>query len=821
MHRIEKLLAEMTLEEKVAMCAGASAWHTTGCPRLDVPPMKVTDGPNGARGDGVSGATAMCFPVGSALAATFDTQLIGEVGAVLGDEARSKGAQVLLGPTVNIHRAPLGGRHFECYSEDPHLTARIAVAFVNGVQSRKIGTSIKHYVCNDSEFERFTISSEVGERALREIYLTPFEAAVREANTWSVMSAYNRINGIYASSHHALLTGILKDEWGFEGFVVSDWGASRETVENANGGLDLEMPGPARTMGDKLLEAVKAGDVAEATVDDKVRRLLRITIATGKLDAPEEPAEQSIDLPEQRALARRVAADGMVLVRNEGVLPLDRARLKKLAVIGPNAERGMIQGGGSSFVKPHYQMHPLAALREAFGEDVEIVHEHGCSIEKFVPNIDSAQLRPANGEDRPGLLIEYWNSEEPPAAGDTTPPVLAKVVNRTEALFMGKFAEEVDPESFCVRYSGTFTPTVTGPHVFGIRGSGRARLLVDEALVVDNWSSREFGDSFFGSGSEEKRGEVELNAGEAYLFRVEFNKDPGAGLAGLQFGLLPPRPANLLERAVAAAADADVAILVVGTNGDWETEGNDRTTLALPGGQDDLIAKVIAANPNTVVVMNAGSPVEMPWFDAAPALLQVWFPGQEFGHALCDVLLGDVNPSGRMPTTWPRRIEDTPAFTNYPGENGAVSYGEGLFVGYRWYEARKIEPMIPFGHGLSYTRFEYGPLTCPETVAPGSDVTVSIAVTNAGERAGQEVVQLYVGNPDARLARAPRELRAFEKLHLEPGEEKRVTFILNPRALSYWNPATGSWTADPGRFTLEAGPSSADTRSRAEFTLSR
>jgi beta-glucosidase len=365
MHRIEELLSAMTLEEKVSMVAGSGMWHSTPVERLGIPALKMTDGPNGARGDNVSGATSACFPVGSALASTWNVDLIEEVGKALGQEAKTKGAQVLLGPTINIHRTPLGGRNFECYSEDPYLTSRLAVHFTQGVQSEKVSACLKHFVCNDSEFERHTISSEVEERPLREIYLAPFEAGVKEAGALSVMSSYNKVNGTYAASHKDLLTGVLKDEWGFEGFVVSDWGGSLETIGNANGGLDMEMPGPARIMGKKLVAAIKAGEVDEATIDDKVRRILRVLIWSGKMDAPEEPAEESVDRSEHRSLARQAASEAMVLLKNEDVLPLVASKIKKLAVIGPNAKKGQIQGGGSSGVTPHYQSHPLDALQSA------------------------------------------------------------------------------------------------------------------------------------------------------------------------------------------------------------------------------------------------------------------------------------------------------------------------------------------------------------------------------------------------------------------------------------------------------------------------
>jgi len=810
MDRIEKLLAEMTLEEKVSMAAGSDAWHSTGVERLGVPPIKMTDGPNGARGDLKSKCSAVCFPVGSALAATWNTDLLEQVGIALGQEALSKGAQVLLGPTVNIHRSPLGGRNFECYSEDPLLTARIAVAFVTGVQSQGVGCSAKHFVCNDSEFERFTISSEVGERALREIYLVPFEAAVKQAGVWTVMAAYNRIGGTYACSHRELLTDLLKREWGFEGFVVSDWGASKNTREDACGGLDLEMPGPPRSMGEQLLAAVKAGEVDEATLDDKIRRLLRVTILTGRMDDPDEKQEQSLDRPEHRALARRTATESMVLVKNRGVLPLDARSLRSLAVIGPNAKLGQIQGGGSSGVKPHYVVHPLEAIRERLGPGVSIRYEPGCRVEKGVRPFDLEQLRPATGEDEPGLSLEYWSNRS--FEGE---PVARRVVHRCDATWwFGGVPPEAGTRDFSARYSATFTPALSGTHSFGLMSVGRSRMLLDGRTIIDNWSAQNLGDA-----SAEEQAEVELRAGQDYQLRLDFEPPPESSLPGIQFGVTPPEPEDLMELAVAAAREADAVILVVGTNRDWETEGNDREDMALPGRQAELIAKVCAANATSVVVTNAGSPISMEWLDQAPALLHAWFPGQEFGNALADLLFGDANPSGKLPTTFPVRLQDTPAFTNYPGENGQVLYGEGIFVGYRWYDTRDIAPRLPFGHGLSYTSFGYGELTVEPETRGGEPIEASLEITNRGERAGQEVVQLYVRDPLSRLARPEKELKAFAKVGLEPGQSTRVSFVLDDRALAYWDPSTGGWVAEPGEFELLVGSSSRDIRSRASFVL--
>lgn len=814
MHRIEELLSALTLEEKVSMVAGSGIWHSTPVERLGIPALKMTDGPNGARGDNVSGATAACFPVGSALAASWNVDLVEQVGQALGQEAKTKGAQVLLGPTINIHRTPLGGRNFECYSEDPYLTSRLAVHFTLGVQSEKVSACLKHFICNDSEFERHTISSVVEERPLREIYLAPFEAAVKESSAMSVMSSYNKVNGTYAASHKDLLTGVLKDEWGFQGFVVSDWGGSLETVGNANGGLDMEMPGPARTMGAKLLEAIEAGDVDEVTIDDKVRRILRVLIWSGKMDAPEEVPEQSVDRPEHRALARQAVREAMVLLKNDGVLPLDESKIKTLAVIGPNAKRGQIQGGGSSGVTPHYQCHPLEALEERLSNEVDVVYEPGCLTHKYAPAIDATLLSPPGGQAGDGFAYEIYPAEDFSGPASETGFDASGHIS-----FFGAFANVLQGGAFSARFHTNFRPEITGDYDFGLMSAGLARAYIDESEVVDNWTAQTPGDSFYSFGSTEKRGKFYLEAGKDYQLRVDFLRPATQFVPGIQIGVVPPTPLDLIERAAQAAAKADATVLVVGTNSDWETEGNDRIDMSLPGRQLKLIEAVLKADPKTIIVMNAGSPVDMPWLSKACGLIYTWFPGQEFGHGLSDILFGDFNPSGRLPTSFPVRLEDTPAFASYPGEAGEMHYGEGLFVGYRGYDKRNVAPLFPFGYGLSYSDFSYAELAATQKCRVGDEVIVSIDITNESACEGQEVVQLYIGQVDPSLVRPVKELKGFQKIHLGARESKTVTFLLKPRAFSFWHPDLKDWVCEPGAYDISIGASANDIRQQAKLTL--
>ena len=814
--RIEAILRELTLDEKLSLAAGSDSWHTTAAPRAGIPAIKTTDGPNGARGASLSGATSACFPCGTALGATWDPELVREVGAALGQEARSKGARVLLAPTVNIHRHPLAGRNFECFSEDPYLSARLAAAYVTGVQSQGVAATVKHFVCNDSEYQRMTISSEVGARALHEIYLPSFEAAVREAGAWAVMAAYNRVNGTYAGEHRELLLGLLKGEWGYDGLVMSDWWGTKSTVAAANAGLDLEMPGPGLYFAEKLRAAVRAGQVEEAMIDDKVRRLLRLALRTGALDDLVEPEEQSIDDSAHRALIRRAATAAMVLLRNEGgLLPFDADRPGLLAVIGPNGDSLSVQGGGSARVEPHHIISVLDAITARVAPDAQVRFEPGCRIQRRTPPFERGLLREGPDGRTAGAVVEYFDN--PDLAGD---PVQSEVARWLQFTWVGEFARGRISGRFSMRARAAFVPEVSGPHRLTLTSAGLSRLFLNGELVVDNWSHQTPGRSFYGQGSAETGATVELTAGEAHDIVLEYQARADGTVRGVIAGCLPPTPADQLERAVALAAEADTVVIVAGSNPDWESEGADRVSMNLPGRQDELIRRVAAVNPRTVVLINAGSPVSMPWMDDVAAILQIWYPGQEGGDAVADVLFGTADPGGKLPTTFPVRIEDSPAQLTYPGEAGAVLYGEGIFVGYRGYDRRRLEPRFPFGHGLSYTTFAYGPITLERTtVAPGEEVVVKVSVRNTGNRAGREVVQVYVRDVASTLLRPEKELKGFAKLALGPGEEQEVRIVLPARALAAWDPLRNDWVAEPGEFEIVAGASAGDLRGRVTLQL--
>ena len=820
--RVDELLGTMTLEEQVALLAGSSMWLTTPVPRLGVPALKVTDGPNGARGgDFAGGVTAACFPVGIALAASWDVALVSEVGVALGQEARTKGAYVLLGPTVNMHRSPLNGRNFECYSEDPHLTARLAIAYISGLQSQGVGAALKHFACNDSEFERNSISAEVGERALREIYLRPFEQAVREARPWSVMASYNRVNGTFAGENPYLLTEILRGEWGFEGIVMSDWFGTKSTAAAVSAGLDLEMPGPPAWRGERLVQAVRRGEVTEAAVTACARRMLDFLERAGAYERPADAVapEQAVDRPEHRAVARRAAAAGIVLLRNEGdVLPLVAESLTSLAIIGPNAQVARMMGGGSARVNAHYAVSPYQGIVSHAGAGLRIGFEQGCTNHKLLPLTDPAELDPteAHAGAARGLIAAYFAG--PDLAG---PPVAAGVLTSTEQIWFGPAAEGVDPRRFSARFSGRYTPRQSGAHTFGLLSLGLSRLLVNGRQVIDNWTHQTRGGSFFGMGTVEEHASVALNAGQPCEVVLEYSK-PEASLpmAGFRLGLLPPLPADAQERAVALAASSDVALLFMGLSDEWESEGIDRPHMDLPAEQVALIEAVAAVNPRTVVVLNTGSPITMPWLDRVAAVAQAWYPGQECGNAIADVLFGRTNPSGRLPQTFPRRLEDNPAYLNYPGENGQVHYGEGLFIGYRYYDKKKVAPLFPFGFGLSYTTFRYDNLRLSvQEIGPDDLLEARVEITNTGSRRGTEVAQLYVADPVSALTRPEKELRGFARVELDPGERRTVTMTLDREALAYYDDLAGQWVAEAGQFTVLVGSSSAHIHASASCTL--
>lgn len=808
MTHIENLITHMTLEEKISMLAGKDLWHTFPVHRLGIPSIRVTDGPNGARGtQGNMGPTSALIPVGIALGATWNTELVQRVGQLLADEVKIKGAHILLAPTVNIHRTPIAGRNFECFAEDPYLSGMMASAYINGIQSNGAGACIKHFVCNDQEYQRNSISAKLEERPLREIYLEPFRLAVRAAQPWAVMSGYNRVNGIFASENDHVLKEILKDEWGFDGLVMSDWFGTY-SPEVPGGGLDLEMPGPARWMADEIVrKALLSGDLTEAGLDDKVRRILRIIERAGAFEHPTLELDRGADLPEHRALIRETARETIVLLKNEkDILPLDVEKEQTIAVIGELARWPSLMGGGSSSVTPHYQVSPLEGIRRFVDERAAVEYATGCFLHKMLPTPELDTVISEGG--RPGLTLRLYDNLDfsgKPAYEEMT----------TDRLNYGWFDDSVPnvtQERFTARLTGFFTPAESGLHTLGLMSMGQSRFILDGETIIDNWTTS--------VPNAEQQTAKQLEAGRSYRLTVEFKWEGTRTWRSLRLGHLPPQPATHLADAIALAKRADVVIVVAGLTGDWESEGFDRTNMDLPGDQNELIEKVAAVNPNTIVVLNTGSPVSMPWIGSVAAVVEQWYNSQEAGNALADVLFGEVSPSGKLPTTFPKRLKDNPASINYPGENGEVFYGEGLFVGYRYYDAKEIEPLFPFGFGLSYTTFEYSNLQLSETrFIEDHTIEVRFDVRNTGARAAKEIVQLYVHDIYSSLARPEKELKAFAKVDLAPGERKTIRLQLDREAFWYYNPARNGWIVEPGDFEILVGASSRDVRLRGQVTL--
>ena len=662
MPNIQPIIAQMTLEEKAALCTGAGSWKTTPVERLGIPEMTVSDGPHGLRrvADEHSitstSLPATCFPTAVCMASTWDVDLIRELGQAIAQECNALKVDVVLGPGVNMKRTPLCGRNFEYYSEDPFLAGEMAVSFINGVQSKGVGTSLKHFAANNQEYRRSTINADIDERSLREIYLPAFEAAVKKANPWTVMCSYNKLNGTFASENHRLLMEILKNEWEFEGLVVSDWGAVHNRVNALKAGLDLEMPGPRGKRVKAVIDAVRSGKLDESVLDEAVGRILEIVFK-----AAETKKGGSFDVDEHHALARRVASEGMVLLKNNGILPLKQ--LKRLTVIGRSAKVAYYQGGGSSHINPTRLDNPYEELQKMVGE-AELIYAEG-----------------------------YHD------------------------------------------------------------GEGYNQTLIDEAC--------------------EK------------------------------------------------ASSAEVALLYISLPATKESEGYDRPDLDLTEHQVVLIKAVTAVQPNTVVILNNGAPVVMSeWVDGPAAILEAWMMGQAGGGAIADVLFGKVNPSGKLAETFPLKLTDTPAFINYPGENGTVRYGEGIFIGYRYYDTKQVPTLFPFGYGMSYTTFDYqNPKVSSGTFQDVDCLTVSVDVTNTGQVAGKEVVQVYVHDHKSKLVRPPKELKGFAKVELQPGETKPVSIELDFRAFAYYHPAYNQWITEDGEFDILIGASSADVRHTLTVTL--
>jgi beta-glucosidase len=791
------LLSALTLEQKAALVQGADFWTTVPLPEIGLRAMTLSDGPAGVRGPRWDEREpSLNMPSGSALAASWDVDLAYRYGAAAASEARRKGVDVVLGPTINLHRSPLGGRHFECLSEDPELTAELGAAYVRGLQDNGVAATPKHFVANDSETDRFTVDVQVDERALRELYLAPFERTV-DAGAWSIMSSYNAVDGVTMTENDLLETP-LNSEWGFDGVVISDWTAVR-SLDAVAAAQDLAMPGPAPAWAD-LVDAVRDGRVREADLDRKVLRLLLLAERVGALEGSTTIEPTPVDATE---FARESAIAGTVLLRNDGILPLDAGAVASVAVIGQNARDARTQGGGSATVIPAHIVSPLAGLRDAFGDD-RITYELGAVTQEGVAELPLSQMRnPATGE--PGLRVRFLD-----AAGTE----LFAEDRRASALvwFGGDAPIEA---SRTVVFETLYTPEQSGAVELGFAGANPARVFVDDELVLDDspvLEGTDLGAAFLNPPSITAT--VQVEAGREIAVRAEFSRDGSGTLSGAMsatLGIAPERtdPDELIARAVAAAEAAEVAVVVVGTNSKVESEGYDRTSLDLPGRQDDLVRAVARANPRTIVIVNAGSPVVLPWASDVAAVVQGYFGGQEFGTALAAVLTGAAEPGGRLPTTWPASMADVPVLEVTPTD-GVLRYDEGIHVGYRAWLRTGTAPAFPFGHGLGYTSWSWD-----AAERDGDDLVVR--VTNTGDRPGRQVVQVYAERADSSVERPARWLVGFATVTAAPGERVAARVSVPTRRLAHWD---GAWVTEPGDFTLLAGASVVETPLHTVWSVS-
>jgi len=789
-------LATLTLEQKVRLMTGADFWTLHPAPEAGLGRIVLSDGPAGVRGQTWDERdTSANLPCPTALAATWDPELVRRLGGLLAAEARRKGVHVVLAPTVNLHRTPYGGRHFEAFSEDPLLTERIGVAYVQGLQANGVGACVKHFVANDSETERMSLDARVDERTLREVYLAPFEGIVREGHVWSVMAAYNQVNGTPATES-PLLREVLQDEWGFDGVTVSDWMATRSTVASAVGGLDLAMPGPTSPWGEALVAAVRAGEVDGARIDDHALRILRLAARVGALDGAPTPTVTVMSDDEVVAELRAAAAAGMVLVRNDGILPLAPASVSSIAVIGPNAEAARTQGGGSATVYPARTVSPVDGLRAAFpGASVVVLPGVRPHTRASVAR-DTLVRRP---DGTPGVLVRFLRADGTLAGSEERS---GGVLNWMAGLPHSDVA--------VVEICCTLIADRAGLWDVGASGLGRFELevggepvagvvleLPPGADVVEGITAPP---QVLHRVALDEGGQVDV----VVRHRVRAAPLPGEIALGtvLHLNVEPPIGTDDEEiaRAVAAAATADVAIVVVGTNEEVESEGYDRHSIALPGRQDALVTAVAAANPRTVVVVNSGAPVLLPWAESVGAVLLSWFPGQEFGTALADVLVGLVEPGGRLPTTWP--LDEAHLPSPIP-EAGALHYCEGASIGYRDPDR---SARYPFGYGLGYTAWVYD--AAHVTEQDRGRCAVDVTVRNAGDRAGRTVVQVYLSRPDGAIERPRRWLAAFAHVEAAAGQAVTTRIAIPRRAFEHWDVVAHAWAVEPGAFTAEIGPSS-------------
>lgn len=798
--RVDSVLGQMTLDEKIEMLGGINDLYTRPIPRLGVPSLRMSDGPMGVHDYGLTTA----YPAGIALAASWDVNLAERFGTAMGKDARARGVHFILGPGMNIYRAPMNGRNFEYFGEDPFLASKMAVGVIQGIQGQRVIATAKHFAGNNSEFARMTLSSDIDERTLREIYLPAFEASVKEGHVAAVMDAYNLVNGTYMTQNAYLNNEVLKKEWGFDGIVMSDWGGTHDGVAAANGGLDLEMPSPSFMNRDTLLPAIKDGRISEATIDDKIRRILRKAIVFGFFDKPQTDAEIPTLSQEGRQVALEMARGGMVLLKNErNLLPLDEKQVKTIAVIGPDAYPAIVSGGGSAESKPFNAVSYLEGISNRLGTKAKVLY--AVDIPPLDEVFENTDFVTAPGGES-GLKGEYFANEELKGT-----PALVRIDKHIHFDWgEGSFAPGEPVDNFSIRWTGYFVPKESGDYKFYTSSDDGTRLYVGDEIAIDDWTPH---------AQTMDVATRHLEAGHPYKIRLEYFDSVSTAIMG--FGVTRAE-AYVGRETKPLAAKADAVIICAGFDPKTEGEGFDRS-FQLPGGQDELIRQISAVNKNVIVVLTAGGNVDMKsWIEKVPVVLQAWYSGQEGGVALAQIIFGDFSPSGKLPASFEGSWEDNPTFHSYyPDKGGShVRYSEGIFMGYRYFDRSSTKPLFPFGYGLSYTKFGYSNLSVTPAAGNLSEpVTVSFDVKNTGRREAAEVAELYVGDSHAHVPRPVKELKGFSKVSLNPGETRRVTLELNRREFSYYDVEKHDWSAEPGDFTILVGGSSDDLQLRGHFTL--
>lgn len=834
--QVEQVLSELSFDEKFTLISGQPHWFFKGNKRLGVPALQTANGPSGVRPylkspnypEGVVDiAKTTAYPAGIALAATWNRDTVEEVGRTIANECNEKGVDVLLGPCVCLVRLPVGGRNFESYGEDPVLAGKLAAGYITGVQSKGVAATIKHFVCNDTEYKRHSIDIHLSQRTLHELYLRPFEIAIREANPWSVMTSYNFVNGVRVCDSRSLQTELLKEKWGFDGFVMSDWGAVYSAEPTFAAGMDLDMPRGKHFASAELKEIVAASNEYRKLLDDKVRRLVRFALA--RKQYLEETPLKPLSLQAKRQTARNATRESIVLLKNRsGILPLDPDRTNSIVVLGPNADVLRTGGGGSSYVCPERAPSPLAVLRERYSDAIDIRHEPGVRRERDIFPVDPKQLYLDDTSERHGVRVEYFNNTEcngAPCAVEALDTISRDWVDLSPA-------SGIYPSYFSSRFTTVLVPEESGERELKLLALEGARLWIDDELVIDLWTREgHHQGATKWSKMNLDTARFKFEKGRPYHVRVEHYNSSMKSLVAL--GWEPARN-DLLGAALAAAENADLAIVFAGTAWYDETEGRDLKSPWLPDGQDEFINKVAAANPNTIVVLNNGGPLLIDnWNDNVAALVEAWFPGQEGGAAIADVLFGETNPSGKLPFTFFRRWSDNPAHATYPKQpesdaadrvedidtviehqetdHPTIEYREGLFLGYRYTDKHDVTPLYPFGFGMSYTGFEIAECRLSSAeLRENQSLELEITVKNTGNRTGAQVVQVYFGPAEPAPERPIKQLVAFDKVQLEPGNEKRIELAISRHDITFYDETDGDWAVVPGNYRLFVGTAADD-----------